>query len=303
MLISLSSMNNGSSAVNVAKSAPNDHQLTHHIIHPNENNVHNHVHNYKTKVVNKVGDLLVNNNNLNYKVNVANRNHVNSTTTTNSTNNKVTLTPIKRSSPIPIIRPEDVQQQQQQQQSQQNQKNQLIINTQNEKHETKQRIDDISTAAAVVLPPSSPPQPLSLHGLEPERLTHHLAHRIEGVIREAKKTTLDCNEVLIPCQLTTNIGQDIITMAESEPCGLRGCILFINLEEKECCRRVGSFRLDQEGTVPTFEMYLTLRKDSPGGWLAAIGLRILKNLGGGREDSIVISDSYKLSKKKLYRNQ
>ncbi|KAJ8973821.1 hypothetical protein NQ317_008722 [Molorchus minor] len=49
-----------------------------------------------------------------------------------------------------------------------------------------------------------------------------LARRIECELRSAKRSHLACGEVLLPCGLLQRIARDIVSMAESEPCGLRG---------------------------------------------------------------------------------
>lgn len=135
---------------------------------------------------------------------------------------------------------------------------------------------------------------------EPESVVRQIAEKIERELKEAKRTSLDCGEVLVPCNLTYQIAQDVVTMSESEPCGLRGCILYINLEElltKEL-RHVGSIKIGDRNTVPTFEMYLNLKRTN-NGWLNQVSSRLFRTFN---RNSIVISDGYQLSKKKLYRS-
>jgi len=111
--------------------------------------------------------------------------------------------------------------------------------------------------------------------------------------RLKRQKKLNCTEILIPQKLTTQIAEDIIAMSESEPCGLRGCILYINIEEKTLCRRLGETKLDRS-SVPTFEMYLTLKRAIPS-WIDAFENKLL------RKESVILSEVYRISKKKLYR--
>lgn len=133
----------------------------------------------------------------------------------------------------------------------------------------------------------------------PEFVTAQIAEQIEAGLKRAKTSTLDCVEVLIPLNLTQQIALDVLSSSDSEPCGLRGCILYINFEDdsKEV-RSIGCVRPVGSNPVPTFELYLTL-KQANSGWLTAVSNRIWKSLG---RKSIVISESYQLSKKRLFRS-
>jgi len=135
---------------------------------------------------------------------------------------------------------------------------------------------------------------------DPESIVQQIAAKIERELKEAKRTSLDCGEVLVPCNLTHQIAQDVVTMSESEPCGLRGGVLFVNLEDSDNreLRRVGCIKIGDRNIVPTFEMYLNLKRTNSG-WLNQVSNRLFRNFN---RNSIVISESYQLSKKKLYRS-
>ncbi|XP_013772487.1 DNA damage-inducible transcript 4-like protein [Limulus polyphemus] len=128
-----------------------------------------------------------------------------------------------------------------------------------------------------------------------------LSRKLEDCLKDAKGTQLQCTEVLIPSDLMLRIVRDILRMSEKEPCGLRGCVVYVNLEEKSLCRRIGKVNYDPD-TVATFEVFLTLKQDCSS-WLSLrhlIPARLLKSLG--RNSPLVISENYMLSKKKLYRS-
>lgn len=136
-----------------------------------------------------------------------------------------------------------------------------------------------------------------------------LCARLECELRTAKRTHLSCGEVLLPCDLLPRISRDIIAMAESEPCGLRGCTLFLSFEGEGC--RVGEDKLGKggevqlgevkcdPGTASTFEVYLTLKQAGLGGWGSFLP-QFIKNLARG--NTVMISAAYTLRKNKLYRS-
>ncbi|KAJ8959215.1 hypothetical protein NQ318_022477 [Aromia moschata] len=136
-----------------------------------------------------------------------------------------------------------------------------------------------------------------------------LSRRIEAELRAAKRTHLACGEVLLPCGLLQRIASDIVSMAESEPCGLRGCRLYLLFEasapassascaspERRRSIRLGAVHCDP-ATASTFELYLTLRQSSTGWHFLP---QFIRNLTRG--GTIVVSPAYTLSKKKLYRS-
>lgn len=91
-----------------------------------------------------------------------------------------------------------------------------------------------------------------------------LAKRLEAELRAAKHTHLSCGEVLLPCGLLQKIAEDILELADSELCGLRGCTLYLAFEGEDDCRRLGVVKCDPS-TASTFELYLTF-KQSTAGW-------------------------------------
>lgn len=124
-----------------------------------------------------------------------------------------------------------------------------------------------------------------------------LARRLEDALREAKLKSVLTSQILIPRQLTHRISLDVIKMAEEEPCGLRGCVIYILLDDASTRKRIGRVFCDRR-VVSTFEVFLTLRKDSARHWLSL--RHLTSGLGGTRP--LVISPDYHLSKRKLYRS-
>ncbi|XP_060522728.1 protein charybde-like [Cylas formicarius] len=152
-------------------------------------------------------------------------------------------------------------------------------------------------------PASSPPQSLTDDVLLAEDCavvasSTSLCHRLEQELRNAKRSHLSCGEVLLPCGLLQRVARDIVSMAESEPCGLRGCQLFLLFDAQQGTSptKIGKIVCDPE-TACTFELYLTLKQNSIG-WNFLP--QFLRNLTRG--GTVVISPAYTLIKKKLYRS-
>lgn len=91
-----------------------------------------------------------------------------------------------------------------------------------------------------------------------------LSQRLAEELRSAKRNHLSCGEVLLPCDLLQRIASSVISMAEMEPCGVKGCTLYLTFEGEEECRKLGVVKCDPT-MASTFELYLTL-KQSTAGW-------------------------------------
>lgn len=128
-------------------------------------------------------------------------------------------------------------------------------------------------------------------------LIEALSKRLEAELRTAKRTHLSVGEVLLPTGLTRTIAQSIFHLADSEPCGLRGCTLYINFEVNELKTKLSTIKCDPT-TPSTFEVYLTL-KQTTAGWNSFLPQFLKKITRGG---TVMISPEYDLQKKKLYRS-
>lgn len=121
-----------------------------------------------------------------------------------------------------------------------------------------------------------------------------LSIRMLDELRAAKSRHLTCTEVSLPCDLTPNVARDIVRVSEKEPCGIRGCTIYIEFEdEPQNSRRIATIKVDPD-TVSTFEVYLTLRQDHRG-WTSLLP-QFMKSLAR----TITISPEYTITKNKLY---
>lgn len=89
-----------------------------------------------------------------------------------------------------------------------------------------------------------------------------LARRLETELRAAKSAQLACGEVLLPPDLLQRVAADVFALAEVEPCGIRGCTLYVEFlsADLQNCRRIATVKWDPN-TVSTFELTLTLKQD------------------------------------------
>lgn len=144
-------------------------------------------------------------------------------------------------------------------------------------------VDDIGAAAGVAVEID-------------EDMVYELSQRLQAELRAAKSRHLACTEVSLPWDLTPRIAREILKISEREPCGVRGCSIFIEFEdEPNNTRRIASFKVDTD-MVSTFELYLTLKHDRSG-WSSLIP-QFLRNLT--RSNTILISPDFTLTKNKLY---
>jgi hypothetical protein len=127
-----------------------------------------------------------------------------------------------------------------------------------------------------------------------------LEMRLEAALHSSKENILH-TEILLPDDLLGRISQDIFTMSESEPCGLNGSTIFINLENRTECRKLCKLRLNGH-VVSTFELYLTLKEDSQKWFNPKKLISVLEKYFTSKKNPVLLSDSYQIEKKKLYRS-
>ncbi|XP_041829508.1 DNA damage-inducible transcript 4 protein [Melanotaenia boesemani] len=121
-------------------------------------------------------------------------------------------------------------------------------------------------------------------------------------LREAKDSdcTLRCTKLLIPEKLLEHIGQELLHLAASEPCGLRGALIDLCVEQGDTCESVGQLSVDPY-LVPTFQLTLVLRLESGGLWPKIQGLFSSKSPSTPAvRQAIKLSTGFRVIKKKLY---
>ncbi|XP_059386287.1 DNA damage-inducible transcript 4 protein [Carassius carassius] len=136
-----------------------------------------------------------------------------------------------------------------------------------------------------------------------EALCKEVVQLIALNLTNAKDCVLHCSKLLIPETLLEHIGQELVHLSVSEPCGLRGALVDLCMEEDGSCEAVGQIAVDPY-LVPTFQLTLVLRLDSRGLWPKIQGL-----FTGRSPSSPVVRRALKLStgfrviKRKLYSSE
>lgn len=151
---------------------------------------------------------------------------------------------------------------------------------------------------------------VSLEDVEEQEARDILANMLAAELRQARARYRSSNgqqqrapsEILLPAGILQAIARDVLAAAADEPCGIRGCVVYIDFDESngrsngDKKQRIGAVKCDPY-TVNTFEMYLTLRPHSS--WTSKLPL-FLQNLAP--RSTMVISQEYSLMKRKLFRS-
>nr|KAF6499746.1 DNA damage inducible transcript 4 like [Molossus molossus] len=75
-----------------------------------------------------------------------------------------------------------------------------------------------------------------------ETTCQSLVKMLENCLSKSKQTKLGCLKVLVPEKLTQRIAQDVLLLSSTEPCGLRGCVMHVNMEVENVEYPGGSLR-------------------------------------------------------------
>lgn len=121
----------------------------------------------------------------------------------------------------------------------------------------------------------------------------------ESCLSRAKKTTLRCSSVLVPEKLTRRVAREVLRLASCEPCGLRGCVLYVLLEQDEGWRQLERIACDAS-VVPTFELTLVFKQDGAA-WPSLRDFLLMGScFAPALRRVLKLSPGYRLVKKKLY---
>ncbi|KAG8435146.1 hypothetical protein GDO86_013193 [Hymenochirus boettgeri] len=139
-----------------------------------------------------------------------------------------------------------------------------------------------------------------LNDPEGEQLCPSLIKLIKRCLAKAKINSLRCSRLLIPDELLCNLGHELLHLAYSEPCGLRGALIDLCLEHGKDCHSVAQITVDH-AVVPTFQLTVLLRLDSRL-WPRIQSLFSTKPVPGSGQ-SLKLSPGFKVFKKKLYSSE
>ncbi|XP_053306045.1 DNA damage-inducible transcript 4 protein [Spea bombifrons] len=135
---------------------------------------------------------------------------------------------------------------------------------------------------------------------EGEQLCPSLLKLIKRCLSKARISSLRCARLLPPDDLLDNLGHELLHLAYSEPCGLRGALIDLCVEHGKTCHSVAQITADQ-AVIPTFQLTVLLRLDSRL-WPRIQGLFSTKPVPGSGQ-SLKLSPGFKVLKKKLYSSE
>ncbi|KAM6897194.1 DNA damage-inducible transcript 4 protein [Xenentodon cancila] len=138
-----------------------------------------------------------------------------------------------------------------------------------------------------------------------EMILKEVVDLIAKSLREAKDSdcALRCTKLLIPDKLLEHIGKELLHMAASEPCGLRGALIDLCVEQGDVCESMGELSVDPY-LVPTFQLTLILRLESGGLWPKIQGLFSSRSPSTSVvRQAIKLSTGFRVVKKKLYSSE
>ncbi|XP_068439412.1 DNA damage-inducible transcript 4 protein [Clinocottus analis] len=132
-----------------------------------------------------------------------------------------------------------------------------------------------------------------------ETIVKDVVDLIAGSLKDAKDS-LRCAKLLIPDKLLEHIGQELLHLAASEPCGLRGALIDLCVEQGDVCESTAQLSVDPY-LAPTFQLTLVLRLESGGLWPKIQGLFSTKSPSTPVvRQAIKLSTGFRVIKKKLY---
>ncbi|XP_040293125.1 DNA damage-inducible transcript 4 protein [Bufo bufo] len=135
---------------------------------------------------------------------------------------------------------------------------------------------------------------------EGEQLCPSLLKMIKRSLNKANINSLRCSKLLLPDDLLCHLGQELMHLAYSEPCGLRGAVIDLCVEGGKDCHTVAQLAVDPS-VVPTFQLTVLFKLDSRL-WPRIQGLFSTKPVPGSGQ-SLKLSPGFKVLKRKLYSSE
>lgn len=161
--------------------------------------------------------------------------------------------------------------------------------------------DDCSDTGSVSFPDLSALDADMFYDPTEESLCKEVVQQIALSLIEAKGCTLHCSKLLIPNKLLEHIGSELVQLAASEPCGLRGALLDLCVQQGDTFHSVSQIAADP-CVVPTFQLTLVLRPESGGIWPKIQGLFTPKSLTPLR-GVLKLNTGFRVIKRKLYSSE
>ncbi|KAM8806285.1 DNA damage-inducible transcript 4 protein [Eudromia elegans] len=141
-----------------------------------------------------------------------------------------------------------------------------------------------------------------LHDPEDELLCGRLLEAVRAALGQAPLGARRRCRLLMPEPLAAQVRAELLRLACSEPCGLRGALLDLCVERGRACHDVGHLAADP-AVVPTFQLTLVLRLDSRL-WPKIQGLlAAAPALAPAFGHALKLAPGFRVIKKKLYSSE
>ncbi|KAG7334047.1 hypothetical protein KOW79_002454 [Hemibagrus wyckioides] len=126
-----------------------------------------------------------------------------------------------------------------------------------------------------------------------EALCTETVANVSDLLNESSAELLGSSRLVVPHLLLERIGQELLQLAATEPCGLRGAIVDVCVDNSKSHQSVGQISVDPD-IVPTFHLTFLLRLDLGGLW---------PKFTSRLSNSVKMSPGFTVVKRKLYSSE
>ncbi|MCI4376403.1 hypothetical protein PGIGA_G00188010 [Pangasianodon gigas] len=126
-----------------------------------------------------------------------------------------------------------------------------------------------------------------------EALCAETMANVSDVLSESSAELHGSSRLIVPHVLLERIGQELLQLAATEPCGLRGALIDVCVDNSKSHQSVGQIAVDPD-IVPTFHLTFLLRLDLGGLW---------PKFTSRLSNSVKLSTGFTVVKRKLYSSE
>lgn len=126
-----------------------------------------------------------------------------------------------------------------------------------------------------------------------EALCAETVSNVSDVLSESSAELIGSSRLVVPYVLLQRIGQELLQLAATEPCGLRGAVIDVCVDNSKSPQSVGQISVDPD-IVPTFHLTFVLRLDLGGLW---------PKFTSRLSNSVKLSTGFTVVKRKLYSSE
>ncbi|GAA6107403.1 DNA damage-inducible transcript 4 protein-like [Tachysurus ichikawai] len=126
-----------------------------------------------------------------------------------------------------------------------------------------------------------------------EALCMETVANMSDLLNESSAELLGSSRLIVPHVLLERIGQELLQLAATEPCGLRGAVVDVCVDNCKSHQSVGQISVDPD-IVPTFHLTFLLRLDLGGLW---------PKFTSRLSNSVKMSPGFTVVKRKLYSSE